>query len=149
MPSTQQRSSLPAAVIGLVSLALATAVHAGERPWSFVQSVGGMSIGTPAPVAATSSFSRTQHWQLPVHADVSGRTNVTHPSKALHSALVCLKTKAEVRDQTIVLQVDTGVFRSGKSALCPPAELGPIAPGDYTVVYGDEAQPLGRVSIAP
>ena len=71
------------------------------------------------------------------------------PSKALHSALVCLKTKAEVRDQTIVLQVDTGVFRSGKSALCPPAELGPIAPGDYTVVYGDEAQPLGRVSIAP
>ena len=126
---------------------LTASAHASERDWAFMQSVGGMAIEAPVRVAPSSSMHKTARWQLPVRADVSGLTAVTRPPSSLNSALACTQTKAELRGHMIALRVLTGLMRSGLSSVCPPADLGAIAPGNYRVVYGQEAQPLGELHI--
>ena len=126
---------------------LANCASAAPHDWAFVQSVGGMSIGTPQPVPA--SGGDATRWQLPVNVDVSGLRASTRAPSALNSGLVCQATLAHAPGQRIVLQLLTrpASAQSPGSSACPPADLGAIAPGAYNVVYGHEAKPLGQIRI--
>lgn len=129
----------------LLGVLLAFSTHSTPdrpQPWSFVQSVGGIKVG--------SAVRRNGGWILPMEADVSGLKAVTRMPSALNSGLSCRETSAVVRDTAIFIAVVTGAAGTGKRATCPPAELGSIPPGTYSVFYGEpgaEAVLLREISI--
>ena len=128
-------------VIGLLASGVAVP---REQPWSFVESVGGIEVGAPR---------RELHGvELPVVIDVAGLTTVTHQPLVMNSALVCSGTHAKILAHAIYLTVETAVPRKSASSLCPPAQLGAIAPGAYVVYYGSRPQGafrIGQITIAP
>ena len=116
---------------------------AEPRTWSFVTSVGGISIQTPQR--------SEKGWVLPVLANVSGIEAVTAKPTLLNSALICENTRAVVQGRSIFVTIETGLVRKGTVVRCPSAELGSIAPGRYQVFYrgpGESAVPLGFVDVA-
>jgi hypothetical protein len=130
-------------IAGVSTLASVDAL-ADRASWKFIQSVGGLTISEPQR--------ETAGWVLPVRADLSGLTKVSVEPTKLNSGVACLETQASVEGSTIVLSLVTGVAGSGRSARCPAATLGQIAPGRYSVVYRgvDEAEvSVGTVVIAP
>ena len=131
--------SLVAAVCALATLSAA----AESVSWDFVQSVGGLTIGQPVKSSAG--------WQLPIRADVSGLRTVTVQPKVMNSGIACVETRAAVEGSSIFLTVITGIASSDRSAACPPAMLGSIAPGPYLVKYrggNGPVMPIGKVNIA-
>jgi len=119
------------------------AALAEQRSWSFVTSVGGISIQTPQR--------SEKGWVLPVLANVSGIEAVTAKPTLLNSALICENTRAVVEGRSIFLTIETGLVRKGTEVRCPPAVLGSIAPGRYQVFYqgpGESAVPLGFADVA-
>ena len=130
--------------IVLLSLLLSFAVNAETRTWSFVQSVGGLSIGAPVRVKAG--------WSLPINANVSGLESVTQAPTTLNSALVCESTSAVVEEGSIYIAISTSLAQGKYKVMCPPAQLGQIASGAYRVFYrGPGHQPVlvGKIQIAP
>jgi hypothetical protein len=128
----------------LLSLLLSFAVKAETRTWSFVQSVGGLSIAEPVRVTAG--------WSLPINANVSGHESVTQAPTTLNSALVCESTSAVVEEGSIYIAISTGLARGQHKVMCPPALLGHIAAGAYRVFYrGPGHQPVlvGKIQISP
>ena len=84
-------------------------------------------------------------------ANVSGIEAVTVKPTLVNSALICENTRAVVEGRSIFLTIETGLVRKGTEVRCPPAVLGPIAPGRYRVFYqgpGESAVPLGFVDVA-
>ena len=132
------------AVILLLSVAACSDTIGGIASWKFVQSVGGLSIGDPVRDALG--------WTLPVRANVSGLTKVTVQPTSLNSGIACLETRAMVEGSTIFISIVTGAAGVGRVARCPPAVLGQLAPGRYSVVYRgkDSSQgSVGSIVIAP
>lgn len=128
----------------LLSCLLPLAANAETRNWSFVQSVGGMSLG--APVRAGTG------WSLPITANVSGLEAITQTPTTLNSALVCERTSAVVEDRNIYLAISTGLVRGKYTVNCPSAQLGQVSAGAYRVFYrGPEHKPvlLGEIQVAP
>lgn len=128
-------------LLGLTIVGCASAL-AEPRTWSFVTSVGGISIQTPR---------RSENgWTLPVVADVSGTETITVKPTLLNSALICESTRAVVEGDAIFLTIETGLVRKGTDVRCPPGLLGPIAPGRYRVFYrgpGEQAVLLGFADV--
>src|SRR5881394_3841678 len=90
--------ALLVAVAGCDTISL-SAVRS-SRDWQFIQSVGGIALGTPQ---------RDDHGDviLPIRCDVSGtRTITVHPT-ALNSALVCEHPSVRVRSPTVFLTIRT------------------------------------------
>jgi hypothetical protein len=101
-----------------------------EQTWDFMQSVGGISLGTPEK--------KGNRWFLPLLCDVSGLKEFTVKPTLLNFALVWNDTEAEVADQEILVTIETGVVNlSGKSTACGAAELGYVKLGKYRVIYRD------------
>lgn len=122
--------------------ALPACAHSSR--WAFIQSVGGMAIGTPKKANG--------EWSLPVMADVSGLTTVTVKPSTLNSALICEKTVATVEGHNLYLTVFTGTAGSSYTPRCPPAKLGAIPTGNYRVFYRGQNEspiPLGALRIGP
>ena len=122
----------------------ASAAGADVVSWKDLQSMGGFAIDQP--------IRSSSGWLLPVRGDVSGLAKVTTKSTQLNSGIACAETLASVDGRTISLVVTTGLAGSRRSAKCPAANLGAIAPGQYSVQYhaaNEPAQPLGSVVIAP
>lgn len=110
--------------------------------WTFVQSVGGISIGE---VSITDG-----NYSLAVNANVSGLEQVTVKPTLVNSALICESTMATIQDKAIYLTIYKGVIREGYSTHCPAAKLKHIKAGNYQVFYkspNGETQPLGEVLI--
>jgi hypothetical protein len=117
---------------------------ARDENWAFVQSVGGISIGEPVREGSG--------WILPVRADLSGFSKITVQPTAHNSGMACRETRATVTRNTILLVVVSTVAGDGREARCPPAHLGALTPGTYSVAYGaapESAVALGSVVIAP
>jgi hypothetical protein len=127
-----------AAVIALLSLP----AWAGAESWKFVQSVGGMALGKPA-------LDRPG-WVLPVRVNVSGLETVSEKPSVMNSALVCERVDVAIEGRNIYLAVVSALPRAGAGPRCPPAELGRIEGGSYSIFYrgpGDAPVPLGEISI--
>jgi hypothetical protein len=109
--------------LALVSLP----AFAQQQGWSFVQSVGGIKLEAPKKVAGA--------WALPVSVNVSGLKATALQPTVLNSGLACEATHAVVEGTSIYIGIVTGIAGPGKSAACPSAKLGTLAPGQYTVFY--------------
>jgi len=115
-----------------------------SRDWQFVQSVGGIAVGTP-------TRDSRGHVLLPIRCDVSGTQTVTVRPTAINSALVCESPTTRVRGSTVLLTIRTTIASSHNSnAHCPTADLGALSTGEYSVIYlsPDGSQhPIGSFQI--
>jgi hypothetical protein len=132
----------------VVCLLITAAIHPGfasaifhtSRDWQFVQSVGGLTIGT-------SHRDSRKHVILPVQCDVSGTQTITVRPTALNSGFGCDSPAVRIRSTNVSITLRTTLTGKG-SALCPSADLGRIADGDYAVFYRDpdgKQHPLGNI----
>jgi hypothetical protein len=132
-----------AVVVALVAPWFARCEAAELAQWVFVQSVGGIAIGPP--------LKSSSGWLLPVQCDVSGLKTITTQPTTLNSGIACVETRAVAEGSSIFVTVVTDIAGPGRSASCPAASLGAIAPGHYSVKYRDrdgQAISLGEVTIA-
>ena len=140
--------SLIAIVVGL--LLIPAAIHASfdstifhtSRDWQFVQSVGGLAVGTPQRDAR-------KHAILPLRCDVSGLQTITVRPTALNSGLFCDSPAVRIHSTSVLITLRTTLAGKG-SALCPPADLGKIADGEYSIFYRDpdgKQHPLGTIHV--
>lgn len=63
----------------------------------------------------------------------------------MNSGIACHRVHAEVEGSSIYLTVQTTTPGGGKTAQCPPADLGNIVPGKYMVFYGSLGQPIAPI----
>ena len=136
--------AIDATVIAAALTLVSVDALADRASWTFLQSVGGLTIGEPQREGGG--------WVLPVYADVSGLNKASVQPTTLNSGIACLETRASVKGSTVALSIFTGVAGSGRIARCPAAKLGHLAPGRYTVVYrgvGEAEVSVGRIVIAP
>jgi hypothetical protein len=113
-----------------------------SRDWQFVQSVGGLAIGTP-------QRDSRGYVMLPIRCDVSGSQTITVHPTTMYSGLSCDSPAVRVSSTNICITVRAGLFSKG-DARCPPADLGKLASGDYSVFYlspDGAQQPLGNIHI--
>jgi hypothetical protein len=114
------------------------------RDWQFVQSVGGISLGTP-------NRDDRGHVLLPIRCDVSGLQTITVRPTTINSGIVCESPIVRVRSSTIFLTIRTSVpSKRYPNARCPDADLGAPTAGQYSVIYAspDGSQhPLGSIQI--
>jgi len=113
--------------------------------WKFMESVGGIAIGTP-------SRDPQGHVFLPVRCDVSGLTAISKKPTTLNSALSVKSLKKKVEEQKIYISVKTGVISKGETCKCSGVDLGNIPAGNYEVLYygsDREKYPLGTVTVPP
>lgn len=126
----------------LVLLLLSTSVfsYAGESSflapshvatWSFMQSVGGMRVGSPEKKEKNS-------WLLPVICDVSGLTTITQKPTAINSGLVVTQVPHRIEGNEIHISValNTPLNKSGSSR-CKDIVLSGIKPASYNVLYAE------------
>jgi len=112
---------------------LISSVSRSSQDWRFVQSVGGMALGTPAR-------DDRGHVLLPIHCDVA----------TTNSGMVCLPPWVRVRGRMIYLTLRTSLPAAPYDSRCPPADLGALAPGGYSVVYrspGGDEHALGSIQL--
>lgn len=115
-----------------------------SQDWGFVQSVGGLRLGRP-------TRDGQGRISLPILCDISGaRPGTTQPRK-LNSGLACAPPAAEVQGSTVLITIRTSAAGyKTMSSRCPPADLGVVPAGTYTVAYrGPDGgtQPLGPINI--
>jgi hypothetical protein len=137
-----------ALIVGLLLFALAVRQSFGQsifstaRDWQFVQSIGGLAIGTP-------HRDDRKHVILPVRCDISGTQTVTvHPTTG-YSGLACDLPKVHVHSTNVFITVCT-ILPGKRDASCPPADLGKLAGGDYSVFYSSpdgKREPLGSIKV--
>ena len=135
-------------IVGL--LLIATVVHqsfgssifSSSRDWQFIQSVGGLAIGTP-------HRNDRKHVILPIRCDISGTETITvHPTTG-YSGLACDLPAVHVHSTNVFITVRT-TLPGKRDARCPPADLGKLAGGDYSVFYlcpDGTHEPLGSIQV--
>jgi hypothetical protein len=97
--------------------------------WSFMQSVGGISVGTP-------NYLESGKWHIPVDCDVSGFKTITVKPTMINSALVVRKIKTKVKADSIQVWVITSVVdKHNKSPSSSGATLKNITEGSYKIEY--------------
>lgn len=122
------------AIALLICLSLSASAQAGfldwvyGQSWDFMESVGGISIGTPHRTEKGTTY-------LPINCDVSGLTEITKKPTLMNSAIVVGGVTAKVRKHEIFLSVDTGLAKSKSKSTCDGVELGDIPAGRYEVYY--------------
>ena len=140
----KQNLNLPILVAVVLFVAINGCDAAVSRDWQFVESVGGLRLGTP-------SRDGKGHVLLPVRCDVSGTQTISVRPTAMNSSLVCDTPYIRVRNSTVFLTIRVSAAGSRKAdSRCPPADLGEPAAGLYSVVYlsPDGSQhPLGSIHI--
>jgi hypothetical protein len=131
------------AVLGSCSYWASSATRS-TRNWEFIQSVGGISVGTPQRDAGGNV-------SLPINCDVSGIRAITVNPTTSNSGLVCEEPRVRVQEQSVYITICTSISSErNPSAQCPDADLGHLAPGRYAVFYGvppDVAHSLGVVEV--
>jgi hypothetical protein len=141
---------LPIFLVGALLLSLAgcesivSSVARSSCDWSFVQSVGGIALGTPRR-------DERGHVLLPIRCDVSGTETITTRPTAINSGNVCVAPQMRVRSGTVYLTVRTSLpSKRYPNARCPDADLGELPAGQYSVIYANpdgSQHPLGSIQI--
>lgn len=115
------------------------------QTWAFMQSVGGIMIGTPRYQKGS--------WSLPVECDVSGHTRVSTEPTRLNPETVWAGTMIEVEKDRIYLTIDTSAPPPGKAnTACGLTNLGRLKPGRYSVIYRDpdgSQHPIRTIELKP
>ena len=116
--------------IPLIAMAIGACVvfTTEDRDWSFMQSVGGVSIGQPHRAKGKV--------YLPVQCDVSGLTTITVKPSSINSGLVVRDIRASRDGATVYVWVRTSLPHKKDGQPCGTAELGDLPQGKYTVFYG-------------
>jgi len=138
---------LAALALLLVAVGCTSVVSVAARSscdWAFVQSVGGIAVGTPR------RDDRGHVW-LPIRCDVSGLETITTRPTTTNSGNVCVPPRVRVRSSTVYLTVRTSLpSKRYPTSRCPDADLGELPAGRYAVVYdspdGSE-HPLGSIQL--
>lgn len=116
----------------------------GSHDWQMVQSVGGLALGEIYRDKSGTAV-------LPIRCNVSGVERVTIEPTTVNSGLVGEPPLVRVRGSTIYITLRTTVATSRNgSPACPPARLGKLPAGRYSVVYLDPhgpQHPLGSVQV--
>ena len=123
---------------------MVSGVARSSRDWQFVQSVGGIALGTP-------TRDRRGYVLLPVRCDVSGTQTITRHPTTMNSVLVCEPPSLRIHSGTVFLTIRTSVASSRNSdSRCPVADLGALPGGAYSVIYRSpdgSQQPIGSIEI--
>ena len=137
-----------ASIVGLLFIALAirqgfgSSIFSTSRDWQFVQSVGGLAIGTP-------HRDDRKHVILPIRCDISGTQTITvHPTTG-YSGLACDLPAVHVHSTNVFVTVCT-ILPGKRDSRCPAADLGKLADGDYSVFYlspDGKQEPLGSIYV--
>jgi hypothetical protein len=134
-------------IIGLLLIAaaiqrsFASPLFDTKRDWQFVQSVGGMAIGTP-------HRDDRKHVILPIRCSVAGETVTRHPTTG-YSGLAFDTPAVRVSSTNVFLTFRT-TLPGKRDAQCPPADLGKLAGGEYAVFYRSPdgaREPVGTIHI--
>ncbi|WMW81310.1 hypothetical protein RF679_03265 [Undibacterium cyanobacteriorum] len=130
-------------LIAITLLALSgCSVNTESQSWHFVQSVGGITVGTPVRV--------DRDWRLPLNANVSGLKEFTAKPSTMNSGMDCRSVDVSIEGSAIFLTIKSGPAAEARNAQCPPAFLGQLKDGKYDVFYrGANEAParIGEVSI--
>jgi hypothetical protein len=136
-----------ALIVGTLFIALAfcqsfgSSIFSTARDWQFVQSVGGLSIGIPYR-------NDRKHVILPIRCYTSGKQITIHPTTG-YSGLAFDFPMVHIHSTNVFITVCT-VLPGKRDASCPPADLGKLAGGDYSVFYSSpdgNREPLGSIKV--
>ncbi len=128
-------------------LCIADSAHASfldwvyGRSWEFMESVGGISIGTPYRTSKGTVY-------LPINCDVSGVTEITRKPTLMNSAIVVDAVTAKVRKNEILISVDTGLVKEKSKCTCDGVDLGNVPAGQYEVLYCGSDRQKHRIGTA-
>jgi hypothetical protein len=128
LTSRFRKASLTPAILLLLG-----ACAGGWRDWAFVQSVGGMALGTP--------YQTPEGVMIPVRVDVSGLQTITTPPTTMSSGLALKEIRVRRAGSNLLLALRTRVAGEGTSS-SPKGDvlLGKLEAGRYRVQY---AEPKG------
>ncbi len=98
------------------------------QSWDFMESVGGISTGTPYRTSKGTVY-------LPINCDVSGLTEITRKPTSMNSAFVVDEVTTKVRQNEILISVETGLAKKNSKCTCEGVDLGNIPAGPYEVLY--------------
>lgn len=98
------------------------------RSWEFMETVGGVAIGTPSRNHQGSVY-------LPVLCDVSGLTTITREPIGLNLALVVTGIDKKIEAKQIFISVNTGLASKNSTCTCSGVDLGDMPTGVYQVFY--------------
>ena len=113
-----------------------------KRDWQFVQSVGGLAIGSPRR-------DDRKHVILPIRCSLAGDTVTRKPTTG-YSGLAFDTPIVRVSSTNVFLTFRT-TLPGKRDAQCPPADLGKIAGGDYAVFYRNPdgtREPVGNIHVS-
>jgi hypothetical protein len=135
-------------IVGLLIIAVAvrqnfgSSIFSSSRDWNFVQSVGGLSIGTP-------HRDDRKHVILPIRCDITGTQTITIRPTTGYSGLAFDLPTVHVHSTNVFVTVCT-ILPGKRDAKCPPADLGKLKGGDYSVFYlspDGKKEPLGSIQV--
>jgi hypothetical protein len=132
-------------ITAAVATLLITGCAAEHRDWAFVQSIGGMAVGTPYRTASGV--------MLPVAVDVSGLKTITTKPRVMNSGLAVKEIVVRREGHTLGIALFT-TAAGGSSARTTSGDvaLGDLQPGRYSVVYAEPnggRVDMGEVTVAP
>jgi hypothetical protein len=140
-----QRSTTLVLLLSLVAScsSLMSMAAYSSRDWEFIQSVGGIAVGSPWRDDGGYVF-------LPIDCDVSGLRAITVKPTLINSALVCEAPRVRVRERSVFILICTSLPSGRHDSQCPDGELGKLSPGTYDAFYGspgDFEHPLGSIDV--
>jgi hypothetical protein len=113
----------------VASSGVVSAFTSNHIDWPFIQSVGGISVGTPKQI-------ESGIWNIPIDCDVSGLRTITVKPTTLNSALVVRKVKSKIQSGTLFIWVITSVVdKQNHSPSATGTTIKNMKPGSYPVEY--------------
>lgn len=128
-----------------VTALLVTGCVAEHRDWAFVQSIGGMALGTPYRTASGVI--------LPVSVDVSGLKTITRKPRLMNSGLALKDIVVRRQGHTLgIALVTTVASDANQRRSSTDLSLGDLEAGRYAVVYAEPnggRVDIGEIIVAP
>ena len=133
------------ACLSVTFLALTSVSAAQENnsvaSWAFVESLGGLKVGTPVKEA--------EGWTLPVECDLTGLRKVSVDPTSMNSSLMIREQRWSIQSGQLRLQLllKPSSYATPESRCQPITLTQPVAARQLEVVYEDGGKlvPLGTI----
>jgi hypothetical protein len=97
--------------------------------WEFVQSSGGLQIGSVESLGA-------EKWRIAIDCDVSGLKRVTRDPITFNSGVVVMRVAHKIEGRRIFISlILNSPSTDSASSMCPPLILTDTASGKYELFY--------------